>query len=447
MKGFSLAGLARTALASGNETRASKDIGIHEINDLCWHYANVDEPKDGTEAGTEHLRQMLARIGYEQLWSQLSPMEEIGRSLALFEDYAPAAGLPTEDGWRTEFGASVCDLVNVGFAAHVGAANHGGVVPHERMADPALAPAYAGLTSAEAIAALDTFYSATVADAAEWARREERVAYEKWSPSPLLDMPIIILEDGQRVVPWNRALISKFSPNGLFYAGIRTFGNAFPEALGSAFEAYVGDNLRLLAHAESVIPERVYGKPERKTCDWIVVFDECVLLVEVKATRPNAELRLGTPEGYDDLARKVGKAADQVETTGQLIVDRHDVVRDVPSDRPLVGLVVTLEPFLFVDDWLYEEVLGARTVPTEVIYSHVLEGVMPAIGGEPDAGRRILETITRSGVGGLPGDLKGTFDDAAHGLIGVRNPILDKVWDRIGPSAEDLDDDLNDPPS
>lgn len=439
VKGFSLAGLARTSLASGNESRHAKDIDIHEIRDLCWYYANVDEPEDGTEPGTEHLRQMLARIGYEQIWSQLSPMEEIGRSIVLFEDYASASGLPGEDEWRSAFGGSVGDLVNVGFAAHVGAARHGGMVPYGPMADPALAPAYGSLTSAEAVAVLDNFYSATVAGAAEWAKREERAPYEKWSPSPLLDTPIIILENGDRVVPWNRALMSKFSPNGIFYAGIRTFGTAFPEALGTAFEAYVGDNLRLLTHATSVIPERVYGKPERKTCDWIVVFDECVLLVEVKATRPNADLRLGTPEGYADLARKVGKAAGQIETTSQLIADRHPVMHDVPADRPLVGLVVTLEPFLFVDPWLYRDVLGGRSVPTEVIYSHMLEGVIPTIGDERDAGRRILDTITRSGAVGRAGAMNGTFDDAAAGLTGVRNPILVKAWDRVGPRTDGLE--------
>lgn len=440
VKGFSLAGLARTALASGNETRPRHpEFTAEEIELLCWHYVNVDDPKDGTEPGIEHLRQMFARIGYEQVWPQLSPMEEIGRSVVLFEDYAAAAGLPSADRWRESFGATVSDRVNVRFSAFVSASNNYGVVPYDQMADPNLSPAYGNLTSAEAIGVLDSFYSTRVVDAAAWAHREERPGYEKWSPSPLLDTPIIILDDGTRIVPWARALMAKFSPNGLFYAGIRRFGRAFPEALGRAFEAYVGDNLRLLTHAEAVIPERVYGSPERKTCDWIVVFGECVLLVEVKATRPNADLRLGTPEGYADLVRKVGRAADQIEVTAKLIADRHTVVKDVPSDRPIVGLVVTLEPFLLVDPWLYNDVLGVRSVPTEVIYSHVFEGVIPTIAPEPDAGRRILETVSRLGTGTTPSGLTGSFDDAAAGLEGIRNPILATAWGRVGPQTVEDD--------
>jgi hypothetical protein len=375
---------------------------------------------------------MLARIGYEQMWAQLSPMEEIGRSLVLFEDYAAAAGLPSKKQWRAEVGGSVGDLVNVGLAAYVGASKNGGVVLIERMSDPDLSPAYGNLTSTEAVAMLDSVYCATVGHASKWARQEERTPYEKWSPSPLLDTPIITLGDGTRIVPWGKMLLSKFSPNGLFYEGIRRFGPRFAEALGRAFEAYVGDNLHLLTSAECVIPERVYGRPERKTCDWIVVLKECVLLVEVKATRPNVQLRLGTPAGYDDLARKVGKAASQIEVTGALISERHPVVQDVPADRPRVGLVVTLEPFFFVDPWLYQDVLGGQSVPTVVAYSHELEGVLPTIAGQADAGRRIL-TALRPDTKGDTVFHNPTFNEAASGLDGVTNPILRSAWDRVGP--------------
>jgi hypothetical protein len=83
---FSVGGIARTALASGNENRP-KGMAVRDVVDLCWWYVNVNEPKDDTPHGRDHLRQMLARVGYEQFRGQLSAMEEVGRSLVLFEDY------------------------------------------------------------------------------------------------------------------------------------------------------------------------------------------------------------------------------------------------------------------------------------------------------------------------------------------------------------------------
>jgi hypothetical protein len=42
---------------------------------------------------------------------------------------------------------------------------------------------------------------------------------------------------------------------------------------------------------------------------------------------------------------KLGKAIDQIDITAQLITDRDPAVTAVPADRPVLGLVVTLEPF------------------------------------------------------------------------------------------------------
>lgn len=390
VKGFSLAGLARTALASGNEQRSPRQLSWDEVERLCWYYVNVENPEDGTPPGTEHLRQMMARIGYEQFGSQLSPMEEIGRSLVLFDDKAAFAGLPSADEWRDAFGAAVGDLVNVGFVAHVAAMKHGGVVPIEHMGDSRFDRAYRDISPTQALAVLKAFYTASVGDAASWAEEQEREGYEKWSPNPLHDSPVIVLADGTHLVPWPRALIARFSPGGLFYPAVRAFGQGFAESLGRAFESYVGDNLRLLRFAE-VMPERAWGKPESRSCDWFVVMPDCVLLVEAKATRPNVEVRLGTPEGHADVLRKVGKAADQLERTAEMVRSGHPAVVDIPSDRPIVGVVATLEPFHFMDSFFYRDVLGDRSIPISVAYSHMIEGTAATLAERPDSGRRILD--------------------------------------------------------
>lgn len=433
LQGFCLAGLARTALASGNEHRAPRVLTVGEVEELCWYYVNVDDPKDGTPHGTEHLRQMMGRIAYEQLGSQLSPMEEISRSLVLFVDKAESAALPSQDEWRGAFGAGVVDLVNVGFVAHVAAMKHGGTVPVDHMGDSRFDLAYRQITPTEALAVLDRFYTAGIDDAAEWAAEQERVGYEKWSPNPLHDSPVIALADGTRIVPWPRALIARFSPSGLFYPAVQTFGSSFAEALGRAFESYVGDTLRLLRSAD-VMPERVWGKPESRSCDWFVVMPDCVLLVEVKATRPNVEVRLGTPEGQADVLRKIGKAADQLDRTAEMIRAGHPAVADIPADRPIVGLIATLEPFHFMDPFFYRDVLGDRSIPIGVAYAHMLEGTAATLADRTDAGRRILDALTSDEDQWANNGLR--LDNACEGLDQVRSPILDRAWERVGPSRD-----------
>jgi hypothetical protein len=101
--------------------------------------------------------------------------------------------------------------------------------------------------------------------------------------------------------------------------GIAHFGNDFARELGDLFEQYVG-RLGQLADA-AVYPEIIY-RDERRSADWIVVFDDLVLLVEVKSTRPTQQLRLGVLDRTSASLRQIKHAYKQLETTAALITDR-----------------------------------------------------------------------------------------------------------------------------
>jgi hypothetical protein len=102
--------------------------------------------------------------------------------------------------------------------------------------------------------------------------------------------------------------------------GIAHFGNDFARELGDLFEQYVGRQLGQLADA-AVYPEIIY-RDERRSADWIVVFDDLVLLVEVKSTRPTQQLRLGVLDRTSASLRQIKHAYKQLETTAALITDR-----------------------------------------------------------------------------------------------------------------------------
>jgi hypothetical protein len=421
---------------AGNEHRDGSP-SPKDLERLCWYYLNVDDPDRDIEPGLDHLRRMFARIAYEQFASQLSPMEQVGRSLVLFEDLsAGVRGMPQEKDWRQAFGASVHDLVEIGFVAFVAANQHAGMVPVDVMGDGRFTGLYGSLAPADALRVLDGFYTSRLDDAVSYARNAERPGYEKWSPTPLASTPILILPSGDRVVVWPNALLARFSPPGLFYAGISAFGPAFADALGGVFETYVGDQLQLIQYA-AIHPEITYreGGQEKKTCDWIVVTDSCVVLVEVKATRPVLSVRTGEADGLDDLTKKIGKAANQLDGTAKMIRARHNAVSHIPNDRPIVGLVVTLEPFFLMDDWLYGDLIGGKSIQITVSYAHVLEGIVALLSDQADAGERLLAALMpREDPDGLtiPSRLeRATEDFDTSEASDASNPILERAWDRI----------------
>jgi hypothetical protein len=190
------------------------------------------------------------------------------------------------------------------------------------------------------------------------------------------------------------------------------------------FERYVGAQLRLLRHA-TVHDEIVYGSPERRTTDFFVVTDEVVVLVEVKASRPVLATRLGQPEGDEDIGKKIGNARSQILATAKLIKDGHPAVAHVPNDRPLRGLVVTLEPFHLVQTFLFEDVLGDAPVPITITTAHELEGVVAMLAERSDLGERLLRALTPEA------DSPSSLRDAVRDLTPVPNPILSDGWGRF----------------
>lgn len=79
--------------------------------------------------------------------------------------------------------------------------------------------------------------------------------------------------------------------------------------------------------------------------DWIVVFPDLVLLVEVKSARPNANLRLGAENYAQMLAKTPGEGFTQIERTGRLISEGNPAFAQIPSHLPRRGMVITMEPF------------------------------------------------------------------------------------------------------
>ncbi|MBM4510617.1 hypothetical protein GS425_05455 [Rhodococcus hoagii] len=92
---------------------------------------------------------------------------------------------------------------------------------------------------------------------------------------------------------------------------------------GDSFEKYVGRHLALLEAAGAAVhPEVTYGKDTKKTVDYFVVFEEVVVLVEVKGMRANALAKAGIDAGLEQLVDKVQGARNQIDKTAKLIKDR-----------------------------------------------------------------------------------------------------------------------------
>jgi hypothetical protein len=199
----------------------------------------------------------------------------------------------------------------------------------------------------------------------------EVVGLEKWSLNPLAEHPVVSVP-GRYVMPWPRLILDRCTPTGLYFIALSVFGDRFPDRLGCLFERYVGSQLQVIQHGQ-VVPEIVFGKSESRTVDYFLITREAVFLVEAKAARPVWSARLGDPDGDADTSAKLTKAFSQVNRSARLLRDGHEALDQIPKDRPIFGLVVTLEPFHLANSLpLYRDLLPSTQVPTIVVSAHEL---------------------------------------------------------------------------
>lgn len=146
-----------------------------------------------------------------------------------------------------------------------------------------------------------------------------------------------------------------------------------------------------------------------------------MLLVEVKSVRPTTHLRLAGERRVDEVRRMLGRAYGQIDNPAALVAGGQKEFAGVPSDRPVHGLIVTMEPFHIVNAPVQRPQLRATTVPVTVCSISELEN-MVTITDAP-AGRLLLERAAD------PQRSTYALSEALLGHTHARNAVLDAGWD------------------
>jgi hypothetical protein len=261
-------------------------------------------------------------------------------------------------------------------------------------------------------------------DFAKWSHGIKELA--KFDYNLLVRTPFVELENGVTVAPAPRLIMRTVTPGGLYYPGLEHYADAFTTDLGHLFEHYVGRHLRLIDGAE-VHPELSYGpRRDKKSVDWFVVLPGLVLVIECKLKRLSLAARAGGSALFPELARAVGKAYEQLERSVEQLAAKTPEFSHIPSDRPLLGIIVSAEPIYGGNAYLVEKhgaKLSAgdlRNVPVAAISARDLEAWVTHGAAIED---RLLEVLHNHTVGtALPINDVRLHSDRL-------NTILRNAWD------------------
>lgn len=414
-----LAAVAKAAIVAGNDHRA-RAVGIPDLEMLCQAFHSIEEPFTKTGSAPGSLASFMVRIAYEQFPFQQSMFEDLARTEALLRAATRTdQGVITPEFWHEALGCTLTEFVGVGMLLNVGALKNRGYYDPSWLSQANFEAILARLPASTIRSVSERFFLSTRVQfrttAAEhrlhdpWLRRFEF--------NPLVIHPFIEQPDGRYIAPVPRYALTRVTPAGLYYIGLQHAGTAFTTALGDVFEHYVGDHVAL-TNPELMLHDIEYAKGKR-TADWIVVLPHAVLVVEVKATPLSEGGRLGTAKLEDDLARAPGKAVTQIDRTVELIRQRHQAVAVVPTDRPIIGMIVTLQPYYQCNS---DIVWGSshRETPIVLASSRELEHLVSL--SENSADDVLVDLVADPARAGW------NLGNAIASYPSGRNPILDEAW-------------------
>jgi hypothetical protein len=425
---WALAEISRVSLAYGNEHR--QDATTRHVAECNDAYNELEDP-ELVEGYQGPLAGFFLRIA-EQLEYNLPLLSEMSRAMALFgHTQAARTHQVLHPGWEEElFG---CDLTSFIAAGHM---LHFAVAPNKGRFNPAwldqknLAFVADYINPALLRTAWESNYVITPAEFAAQNGRPSASAWRRFAYNPLMGRPVVSGLGTDWLIPVPGLVVRRLSPLGIYYAGVARWGKPFADDVGDLFEQYIGNTLRLLG-AGTVEPGFSYDADNKATVDFIVLLPEVVVLVEVKSVRPTAKVRAGTPEAGDELKRMLGKGLRQLDRADTLIRDGHPAFAHVPTDRPRVGMLVTMEDFHVANSGFHRPMLDLedQRLPSTIASAGEIEHWVTVEDMTP--GQVVLAALARFGRGE---DLGAGFA-LRQELVGRhhrRNEIIDDAW-KSGP--------------
>lgn len=425
-----LATAAKESLRSGNEHRPA-GITLQDLREIAAAGNAVEDPLlDGSAEGQIHA--FFTRVAHEQFPYQHSEFQEVARPYAMF--VLGAEAVPTEivkgDFWLETLGCPFEQFQGAGFFLSVAAQRNSGFVDLHLLDRQDLTGVFEEVP-AEVIEVVALRHFTRTRD--EFREEAERFRSKdsrlrRYDYNPLVGKPLIEWSDRLFVAAINQLVLRKVSTSGLYFTGLESFSSgaekeAFTRDVGELFQAYVGRQLQDVK-GPKLLPEIRYDGGKRSV-DWIVIFDGLTLLVEAKSTRLTQDARMGKPTLREDVYRTVGKAFKQINNTYQRVQERHPAFEAIPTNRPVHGMVVTLEPYYFVNNPIIRQMLPQPLIPVQAATIRELEHLV-TLSSEESIELFLLQTMSDPE--------RSTWDFAAS--IGDRrtrnkNRLLAEAFDRF----------------
>ena len=176
-----------------------------------------------------------------------------------------------------------------------------------------------------------------------------------YSFNPLRAFPLVHAGNPQSLMCPAPPILLQRLTDGLYFDLMRA-DRGFGNAVGKAFESYVGAVAKQIGqHDFEFLEEACWGKPERRSVDWIIMDQSAVMFVECKLGRLDIASQTeiaAEPPFIAAIKRLAGNIGQLYATLDEALADGYPHWK--PDGRPVHPIVVTFHEWFCFGPFFYK---------------------------------------------------------------------------------------------
>lgn len=168
-------------------------------------------------------------------------------------------------------------------------------------------------------------------------------------PSVFIEKPLIKKSESTYILP-HPYLPIIHATDGLYRACYQVAPDIFLPEFSKSFETYVGKILAEIPGIINIFSEKEIQKvSDGRSCDYLLEFQDCILLVECKGVRYNSLRFTANAIENDNSTGKIADAYSQIIETANRVIRRDLDTLLFDSMKPLCGLCVVFGEIYFLN--------------------------------------------------------------------------------------------------
>lgn len=201
--------------------------------------------------------------------------------------------------------------------------------------------------------------------------KTQSLFYDTYLQSIFLEKPLLLLEE-KRYLTVHKELHMRRVIEGIFDICKKEIPSEFGNEFGSNFERYVEYLLSMFLPTAFIVPERKMRQyTSNKICDFMIVFEEYIFLIECKGIEYSAFIASENAIRGDNSARKISTGIEQLSSVANLIKEGvfFDLIGE-SHDKKIIASVITYKQLYQANsDWYYDTVISPNIVHADVDFS------------------------------------------------------------------------------